>query len=208
MYTCHYIQRRKSCSSYRQFFCSKVHKVSRSFVQAVVSKLQEKSPLTYIISRKLSCLNPKTVATESCEQNVAAFRVFVRLLYETNRVDERDADAVISQYKKFLDDVVATHKSLLLDSSNRADTLYHDLLSGNEDYAQLRLVVKVVLLLSHGQATVERGFSVNKQVDNDNVRKDIRRIICDSVAACGGIHAVDTISSSRYRAQRDCGSFH
>jgi len=108
--------------SLKELVSSKVHNVSeraimqfrmecRSFVQAVVSKLQEKS-LTYTISRKLSCLDLKTVATESCEQNVAAFRVFARLLHEANRVDERDADAVISQYKKFLDDVVSTHKSV------------------------------------------------------------------------------------------------
>ena len=113
-----------------------MHVLFNNIVQAVVSKLQEKSPLTYTISRKLSCLDPKTVATESCEQNVAAFIVLVELLYEANHVDERDDDAVISQYKKFLDDVVSIHKSLFLDSSNRADTLYHGLLAGNDDCAQ------------------------------------------------------------------------
>ena len=55
----------------KELVCSKVHDVSeraivqfriecRSFVQAVVSQLQEKSPLTYTVSWKLSCLCPKT----------------------------------------------------------------------------------------------------------------------------------------------------
>jgi len=53
----------------------------------------------------------------------------------------------------------------------------------------------MVLLLSHGQATVERGFLVNRQVDDDNLHADTfcrRRLICDTVAYYGGIYAIDT----------------
>jgi len=53
----------------------------------------------------------------------------------------------------------------------------------------------MVLLLSHGQATVERGFSVNRQVDDDNLHADTfccRRLICDTVAYDCGIYAIDT----------------
>jgi len=49
--------------------------------------------------------------------------------------------------------------------------------------------------LSHGQATVERGFSVNRQVDDDNLHSDTfccGRLICDIVAYYGGIYAIDT----------------
>ena len=56
-------------------------------------------------------------------------------------------------------------------------------------------VVKKVLLLSHGQATVERGFSVDRQVDDDNLHADIfccRRLICDTVAYYGGNSGMDT----------------
>ena len=55
-------------------------------------------------------------------------------------------------------------------------------------------VVKIILLLSHGQATVERGFSVNKEVESYNLREDTfsaRRIICDHVNAVGDIFNVD-----------------
>jgi len=83
----------------------------RSFIQAVLSKLQEKSPLKYIFAQKLSCLNPKGVATESSEGNITAFRGLVRQLNEANRVAEGDADSVISQYKKFLEEVFPQNKS-------------------------------------------------------------------------------------------------
>ena len=42
------------------------------------------------------------------------------------------------------------------------DTHYHQLLSENENYKDLFSVVCLVMVLSHGQASVERGFSVNE----------------------------------------------
>jgi len=56
----------------------------RNFVQAVVSKLQDKTPLIYTVSRKLSCFDPKT-ASEGCDR---VFRVLVRLVHEVNSVAE------------------------------------------------------------------------------------------------------------------------
>jgi len=121
----------------------------RSFIQAVLSKLQEKSPLKYTFAQKLSCLNSKGMATESSEGNITAFRAVVRHLNEANRVAVGDADSVISQYKKFLEEVVPQN-NLFLDSSHRVDQLYHGLLAGSDDYGQLWSVIKMVLLLSHG----------------------------------------------------------
>jgi len=163
----------------------------RSFIQTVLSKLKLKSPLKYEFAKKLSCLDPKTMATESCEANIAAFRVLVRHLNEASRVAEGDADSVIAQYKKFVEEVCPQHKSQFLGSSNRVDQLYHGLLAGSDAYGQLWSVVKMLLLLSH----VERGFSVNRQVDGDNLHADTfccRRLICDTVAYFGGIYAIDT----------------
>jgi len=57
---------------------------------------------------------------------------------------EGDADSVISQYKKFLEEVVSQNKSL--DSSHRVDQLYHGLLAGSDDYGQLWSDVKMPLL--------------------------------------------------------------
>ena len=45
---------------------------------------------------KLSCFDPKTVASESCKQSVSAFRVLVRS-HEANHVDDGYADAFVLQ---------------------------------------------------------------------------------------------------------------
>lgn len=50
-----------------------------------------------------------------------------------------------------------------------------------------------LLLLSHGQAEVERGFSTNKEVETCNMAEDTvitQRLICDHVKVCGGVAEV------------------
>ena len=41
----------------------------------------------------------------------------------------------------------------------------------NEIYKSLFNVVKLILILSHGQATVEESFGVNKEVEVENLKE-------------------------------------
>ena len=57
-------------------------------------------------------------------------------------------------------------------------------------YAELWSFVEKLLLLSHGQATVERGFSINKEVEMCNMNEDTvvsQRLICHYMRLCGGV---------------------
>lgn len=66
-----------------------------------------------------------------------------------------------------------------------------------------------LLVLSHGQATVERGFSINKEVETCNIQEDTlvaHRIVCDFVSSHGGVSKVPltqellkSVSSARGR---------
>ena len=41
----------------------------------------------------------------------------------------------------------------------------------------------MIMVLSHGQATVERGFSINKEVEVENLKQEnivAQRIVCDA----------------------------
>ena len=69
-----------------------------------------------------------------------------------------------------------------------------DTMSRNDSYCTLSKVANVLLVLSHGQATVERDFSINKQVETDNMTEQslvAKRTICDYVSYVGGIQHVD-----------------
>lgn len=66
---------------------------------------------------------------------------------------------------------------------DRVDTLFYECIS-NESYKSLFSVVKLILILSHGQATAERGLSVNKEVEVENLKEHTlvaQRIVCDYV---------------------------
>jgi len=58
--------------------------------------------------------------------------------------------------------------------------------------------MQMLLFLSRGQASVERGFSANKQIELDNLAEDIfgaKRIICDHVTSVGGLQTLMPVIS-------------
>ena len=64
----------------------------------------------------------------------------------------------------------------------------------NESYKSLFSVLKLILILSHGQAAVESGFSVNKELEVENLKEHTlvaQRIVCDHVNSVGGVLKVE-----------------
>lgn len=74
------------------------------------------------------------------------------------------------------------------------DKLYFSLIGSSEQYTDLWSVVKMVLVLSHGNASVESGFSINNDVLVENLQLEsmiAQRIVYDSVKAAGGISKIE-----------------
>ena len=62
-----------------------------------------------------------------------------------------------------------------------------------DTYSKLWVVTKKILILSHGQATVERGFSINSEYVVENLKEESvvsQRIVFDAIAAAGGVLSV------------------
>jgi len=77
---------------------------------------------------------------------------------------------------------------------SRVDILMNETMAGKDMYSKLWNVVRMLLVLSHGQAAVERGFSMNKQAEEVHLQAETfvaKRIICDHVRYVGGIDQVD-----------------
>ena len=88
---------------------------------------------------------------------------------QANRVSASDADDIIQQYSDFVQGNVSqvSEFSGFDQALCRVDKFFYDRLANNPSYAKLWAVVKIVMLLSHGQATVKRGFSINKKVESE-----------------------------------------
>merc|ERR1719154_758928 len=76
-------------------------------------------------------------------------------------------DTIIKQYEKLLSFI----KLNLLDEfskfnaqTGRLDSLFYDVVGTDDQFNELWPLMKTILTLSHGQASVERGFSVNKDI--------------------------------------------
>ncbi|KAG1682213.1 hypothetical protein GQR58_011218 [Nymphon striatum] len=161
----------------------------------LLKKLLEKCPATYSLVRHLSCLNPVNMASDK-EVCSAKFKKVLMLLLSSGRISEKDCDPLLQEYGLFLDNipVFGTIKFSNFDNStNRLDSLFFEYMSG-PNYIQLLSVVKLILVMSHGQASVERGFNINKEIEVENMKEHTlvaRRMVCDHVNTVKGVTSVD-----------------
>lgn len=168
----------------------------RLFLVKTVQKIMERSPLKYSLARNMGCLDPRQMAETELvkrEKCKTKFHRVCELVVSSKRLSIDDVDKLEKQYKTFLEDVVTRHLSEFRDFrtvTDRVDELLSKYMSSNPDFKELWGIVEKLLLVSHGQATVERGFSINKSVEKDNLSEHSHvaiRAICDYVNHVGGV---------------------
>ena len=74
-------------------------------------------------------------------------------------------------------------------NNNRLDSFLYLHMGHKRSYHSVWKVVADLLILSHSQASVERGFSVNKQLRVENLQER-SRLVQDHVQSAGGVLAV------------------
>ena len=131
---------------------------------AVISKIIEKTPIRYAFARRLACLDPVKIATNTT-QAASQFKLVVDHLVKQQHLEGRSSDEVIRQYAEFVDSVVRPiyqyPKSLT--STNRASMFLQQHVANSGSFPKLWDLMRVVLILSHGQLSVEKDVSINRQ---------------------------------------------
>ncbi|CAH3038939.1 unnamed protein product [Pocillopora meandrina] len=163
----------------------------KSFLIAILKKLVLKCPLSYSLVRNMVALDPRDMATNpnSCSEK---FKKIQTVLVNSNKVRDENCDNVLQQYSNFLDRVPVIGSDIFSSFNpnvHRVDEFCSTYMSG-ENYVALFDIVKILLVLSHGQASAERGFSVNKEIEVENLHEYslvAQRIICDHLRAVGGV---------------------
>lgn len=174
----------------------------KDFLVKTTAKIMEKCPLKYSLTRYLACLDPRKLAT-SKRECVDKMRQLLTKLVEANRIKGgmSECDDILVQFEDFIQTTVVENHSRFEffkpyenQSESRLDLLFHQTIGKQDHMKKLWAVVQDVLLISHGQASVERGFSVNRQIEVENLQeKSIvsQRIICDHIECAGGITKVN-----------------
>lgn len=159
----------------------------QNILKNFVSKLIEKSCLKYPFIKGISCLNPDI----TLQQKEAEKRISIALEYlaEKNIMSTTNCNKVESEFKQIISFTATKEK---LGSFKREDTrLDHFWIStldmyGCDKYQNLLNFIKKIMILSHGNAFLERGFSINQDcvVENQKEKTLIaQRVICDAIDA-------------------------
>ena len=178
---------------------------------AATQKLLLKSPIKYAITRYLTFLSPRQMVSDSngCVDN---FKRVLHKLVDFHQVNEPDYDLIGWQFAVYMAEVVSQNDSEFKEISpdtDRLDTFFYKNMEGPLHFSKLWPVIKKLLILSHGQATVEHGFSINTQLLVENLKADsfvsqleayvMSRSLCSHMCRGQGSAILHTWKSRRKR---------
>ena len=138
--------------------------------------------------------------------------LLLQILHDSNNVSANIADKAKVQLMKLCSKAADTLRARFAEFSNgegRLDIFYSELLENDKDTRELWTVVKQVLILSHGNASVESEFSINSSILVENMHEDsvvVQRLVYDAIQSVGGILQVDINQSIQQfaRSARSC----
>lgn len=155
-----------------------------SMLKAIVEKLQERCPLKYSVVRCASCLDPTSMVSVP-EVSKLQFNALIDKLYSSNWLPEKRAEEAKVQFDEFLSLTLKENQEKFSKfdwKEQRVDGFLGSFLHRNEKYKALWDVCQIVFICSHGQSSIERGFSVNKELLVENLSQQTligQRIVYD-----------------------------
>lgn len=158
------------------------------FYKAVCEKILERSPLKFPVVRNLDCLNPNTMVNCSQTRQEHMLEDLLSSMTANKLVNSADCDAILQQHKSLLAYIRNEQKEdfQMYDmNSQRLDVFLGNHMRPKPEFAKFWNIVKKLLILSHGQASIERGFSVSKDCLKNNMSEKTLvalRVVNDALA--------------------------
>ena len=168
-----------------------------------LEKLKSTSPANHELAVCIDCLDPSLI-TGDVDKAKEHFENALNCLEEATLLTA-DLDTAKRQFDTFVRNNKNNEKFKNFNftkAEDRVDTLFYNALHDDKESKELWSVVKLLLVLSHGQASVERGFSINKYASTTNQSEDslvARRIVRDHLNYLD--HGLDkfTVSEDLFR---------
>ena len=150
------------------------------FLQSLTVKLLERCPLQYPVVRNIVCLDPKYMAAHP-DQAMDKMRQLLEKLMNLKQRSADDCDTILRQYKTFIREVgrhAREEFSAFNNVEDELDTFLFTHLGKKPRFEELWSLVKLLLMLSHGQSQVQRGFSINKDITSTNMGAETLIAFC------------------------------
>ncbi|KAJ8866601.1 hypothetical protein PR048_032461 [Dryococelus australis] len=162
--------------------------------QKLCTKLLERSPLKFLLTKGISCLDP-SVGLQHTIRN-KRLESTLNVLVQNNWMSDAKADNAQQEFKTVCN--LQHFKNLMCDftkkkNGSRLDTLWMAAVPDDGNYENLISFLKLVFILLHGSARLKRGFSINKECLVENQRDTSLiavRQVYDAVLAAGGVEKV------------------
>lgn len=167
-------------------------KECQTFLISMVKRLLERCCLKYPIVAAFSSLDPGFIKNHRQEETESKFENLLQILHNVNIMEASKAEKAKTEFSKYISEYTTEINSFSDDI--RLDKFYFQALGENKSYENLWHIIKLVLILSHGNATVESGFSINKNLLIENLQEKTlisQRIVYDSVKKLGGVENVE-----------------
>jgi len=128
-------------------------------------------PLRYGIFKALACLVPSTVSSNRVLAE-SRMKELVQILYNKNHITALTANKSKTQMSSLCDLASKKLQQQFKDysrSKDWQDKFYYTIIGQNPEFSDLFSIVWLILTLSHGNASLEYGFSVNVYMLVDNL---------------------------------------
>lgn len=142
------------------------------FIKACIAKLAERNPLMSSIVRNCEAFSPNVIASKSHNVLKTKVKNLIQKVVGLKLFEFKVGDRALTDFTKFLADEAVMEKQKFLDfkrAEKRLDDFYFKDLKVNKKYPSFSTLLKLIFTLSHGQASVERGFNDNNVVLKDNI---------------------------------------
>lgn len=146
----------------------------RRFLLAFIKKIQHRAPLKHDFVRGCASLDPAIMSLPDNEHRTRLLDNALMYLVASKWIEGTEADRVKLQYEKVCSKPGSKEKCNAFNrrKGDRLDTFLSSLVDYSDAADDLKKYIELVLCLSHGQASVERGFSLNKDLLVENQKEE------------------------------------
>ncbi|CAI6352627.1 unnamed protein product [Macrosiphum euphorbiae] len=177
--------------------------------QKFCSKLLDKSPLKYPIVRSITFCDPNIIAS-NFKISLRRLKNTLEIFVDNNLISGCAADRVEREFIKLFNNSQFIERCKNYLKTDRLDEFWTNLPSMCNLSVETMRFLKTIFILFHGNAAVERGFSINKECISENMKEDSligQRHVWSAINAAGGTKEVN-ISKTMIHAVRNARSYY
>lgn len=140
------------------------HSDAQVFIVTTIKSIQQKNPMMFKFVKNCRSVSPSSILQHPDECKKGMKKIVVQL-HEANRLSSVEADLAMDEFSNFLSTVVPMHRERLesfVCTEHRIDVFYKEIFGEEANkFSNFKLVMKMIFTMFHGNAAVERGFSVS-----------------------------------------------